>query len=528
MGFYLNAGNDLFRRALNSRIYVDKSELIAYTNSILDTENEYICVSRPRRFGKSMAANMLAAYYDKSCDSMSIFKELKIAQNPEFEKNLNKYDVIFLEIQNMIAEAGGMDKLIDYIKSSLIRELETQYSDYIKCSEQNLFLMLKNVYQNSSCENNGFIFIIDEWDCIFREAKNNAEIQKEYLEFLRALFKGRDYVKLVYMTGILPIKKYGTHSALNIFNEFSMTNPRQLAEFMGFTEGEVKSLCDEYDVDFSEMKRWYDGYKFKKIGHIYNPKSVVDAINYDEFVNYWTSTETYEALRIYFDLNFEGLKDSIITMLGGAHCPVNIQKFQNDMTTFESKDDVFTLLVHLGYLAYIEDSREVFIPNFEIEDEFKNAVEGSNWTEVVNAINLSDTLLGATLNLDQTAVAQIIDSVHDETVSLLKYNDENSLSCVISIAYYSARNDYTLIREFPSGKGFADVVFIPRKNCAKPAMVVELKWNKSVNGAISQIKKKNYANSLDDYFGDVLLVGINYDKEKKKHECVIEKCQKQI
>lgn len=526
MGLYLNKGNDLFRRSLNSKIYVDKSELILYTNSVLDTESEYICVSRPRRFGKSMAANMLAAYYDKSCDSLALFKNLKIAQNPGFKNHLNKYDVIFLEIQNIIAEAGSIDNLMDYIKTSLIKELKEEYGNSIIGDETNLFLLLENIYKNCKDINNGFIFIIDEWDCIFREAKDNLKIQKEYLEFLRALFKGRAYVKLAYITGILPVKKYGTHSALNMFDEFSMTDASELAEFAGFTESEVKILCDKYNKDFSEVKRWYDGYLFEDNLHIYNPQSVISAMKSKCFKSFWTRTETYEALRIYFDLDLDGLKSSVITMLGGLCCPVNIEKFQNDMTTFNTKDDVFTLLVHLGYLGYIASTSEVFIPNLEIANEFKNAAEGSAWTEVIKALDLSNVLLEATLNFDNVKVAEIIDNIHDDTVSILKYNDENSLSCVITVAYYSARNDYTLIREFPNGRGLSDIVFIPRKNCGKPAMVVELKWNKSAEGAIKQIRDKKYANSLSGYFGDLLLVGINYDKESKKHECVIEKHNK--
>ena len=527
MGLYLNKGNDLFRRALNSKIYVDKSELILYTNSILDTESEYICVSRPRRFGKSMAANMLAAYYDKSCDSSSLFKKLKIAQNPEFKSHLNKYDVIFLEIQNIIAEAGDINNLVAYIKNSIINELKENYDKNIN-NETNLFLVLEKIYKNEKYDNNGFIFIIDEWDCIFRETKDNLKIQKEYLDFLRALFKGRAYVKLAYITGILPVKKYGTHSALNMFHEFSMTDASELAEFTGFTEDEVKVLCNKYNKDFSEVRRWYDGYVFEDNLHVYNPESVINAMNSKRFKSFWTRTETYEALRIYFDLDLDGLKDSVITMLGGSRCPVNTEKFQNDMTTFNTKDDVFTLLVHLGYLGYMACTSEVFIPNLEISNEFKNAVEGSGWTEVVKAINSSNKLLEATLNFESAKVAKIIDNIHYETTSILKYNDENSLSCVITIAYYSARNDYTLIREFPGGRGFSDIVFIPRKNCNKPAMIVELKWNKSAEGAIDQIKNKNYTDSLLAYSGDLLLVGINYDKKSKKHECVIEKYNKPL
>ena len=390
MGVYLNTGNSLFRRALNSPIYVDKSELIAYTNSILDTENEYICVSRPRRFGKSMAANMLAAYYDKSCDSMTLFKNLKIAKNSEFDKHLNKYDVIFLNITQVISSAGGADKFSSYINLKILSELKKNYPGFVYDEVTDLANILTEIYSEYGV---GFIFIIDEWDYIFREVKENLKIQKEYLDFLRALFKDRAYVKLVYMTGILPIKKYGTHSALNMFTEFSMTDASELAEFTGFTENEVKSLCDEHNKDFDEIKRWYDGYILEDNLHIYNPKSVISAMNSKRLKSFWTRTETYEALRIYFDLNFDGLKEAIISIIGGSYCRINVEKFQNDMTTFNTKADVFTLLIHLGYLGYISETNEVFIPSLEIANEFKNAVEGSNWREVVNALNLSNTLL---------------------------------------------------------------------------------------------------------------------------------------
>lgn len=232
-----------------------------------------------------------------------------------------------------------------------------------------------------SQDKNGFIFIIDEWDCIFREEPQNMEGQKIYLDFLRDLLKGRTYVKLAYMTGILPIKKYGTHSALNIFDEFSMTEPKQLAEYVGFTEKEVKNLCSFYQMNFEEARQWYDGYLLGEDTHIYNPKSIVDAMFNQKFTSYWTRTETYEALKVYIDMNFDGLKDSVTAMIGGGKCRVNPEKFQNDMTSLGNRDDVLTLLVHLGYLAYDERSREVFIPNMEIEGEFRILSGGDSQNE---------------------------------------------------------------------------------------------------------------------------------------------------
>lgn len=324
------------------------------------------------------------------------------------------------------------------------------------------------------------------------------------------------------MTGILPIKKYGTHSALNMFDEYSMTNAGVHAEFIGFTETEVMDLCEKYQIDFDTMKNWYDGYTFPQVMHIYNPQSVVDSIRRKSFASYWTQTETYEALRIYIDMNYDGLKDAITRMLAGEHITINTERFQNDMTTFESKDDVLTLLVHLGYLAFDQKDSAVFIPNTEVRGEFRNAIVGEYWKDVIAALELSDRLLQATWNQDAETVAEILDVVHSENTSILTYNDENALSCVISLAYYNAMKEYTKIREFPSGKGYADIVYLPKKKSDKPALVVELKYDQSAEGAIAQIHEKKYVEGLGEYHGNLLLVGINYDKVSKKHTCVIE------
>lgn len=402
--------------------------------------------------------------------------------------------------------------------------MKTEYPSIIDTTESSLVSALEKIFLNTK---SGFVFIIDEWDCLFREKQSDTDAQTVYLDFLRMLLKDKPYVKLAYMTGILPIKKYGTHSALNMFDEYSMTAPDRLAQYVGFTEDEVKNLCETYHVDFGETKHWYDGYCFENDLHIYSPKSVVDAMRRNRFDSYWTQTETYEALKIYISMNFDGLRDAIVQMLVGNHCRLNPRTFQNDMTSFRSKDDVLTLLVHLGYLAYDISEKTVSIPNLEVEAEFTNAIEGAGWDNVINAIHSSEALLAATLRGDCAAVAHGIDLVHMESTSILTYNDENSLSCVISLAYYSARNYYTMIRELPAGKGFADIVFLPHKKAAdKPAMIIELKWDKSAEGAIDQIKQKQYAESLKNYAGEILLVGINYDKASKEHHCVIERCRK--
>ena len=328
------------------------------------------------------------------------------------------------------------------------------------------------------------------------------------------------------MTGILPIKKYGSHSALNMFQEFSMTNQRELEEFVGFTEEEVQDLCDSYGRNFEEMKAWYDGYSFLRVKSVYNPKAVVEATLSGVYDSYWTRTETYEALRHYIELNYDGLKDMVVEMLAGSHQRINTGKFSNDMTTFGNADDVLTLLVHLGYLAYDFDREEVYIPNREISKEFYNAVEGTGWIGIAKAIKDSNKLLEAIWEQQGTKVAEGIENSHYEN-STLQYNDENALSYTVSLALYAARQYYNVVREYPTGKGFADMVYLPRRMYSdKPALVVELKWNQDVSTAIKQIKERNYPQSLKDYEGNLLLVGISYDKNTKQHSCVIERTQK--
>lgn len=520
MGRYLNPGNEAFRISGSSEIYVDKTDMIAFTNSRLGMEKRFICVSRPRRFGKSIAANMLAAYYGKNCDSRKLFENYKIADKPSFTAHLNQYHVLFFEMQRFLTRAETPGNLVSYLESEVLNELKRAFGSFIDENEIHLSHALESVYEQ---DKTGFVFILDEWDCIFRESKNDRESQKKYLDFLRDLFKGQIYVKLAYMTGILPIKKYGNHSALNIFDEFSMTNPGKMAEYVGFTEKEVRQLCEKYHTDFFEMQRWYDGYQFKKAAHVYNPKSIVDALLEEEFQSYWTNTETYEALKIYIEMNMDGLKDDVIIMLGGGRCPVDVETFQNDMTTFTAKDDILTLLVHLGYLAYDKENSEVFIPNAEVRAEFARTVKQAGWDAVAEALNASNALLDATWNQDEALVAQRLDAVHTDAIDILSYNSELSLSYVIMLAYFSAQRYYIPKREAQGGKGFADVVFLPRKGIDKPPLIVELKWDKDVEGAIQQIKDKQYLKCLNDYSGEVLLIGINYSKKAKTHQCRIEK-----
>ncbi len=521
MGIYLNPGNDGFWTSIRSKIYVDKTGLIAYTNELINTEQKYICVSRPRRFGKSMALNMLAAYYSCGCDSRALFSGRNIKKDQTFEEHLNRYDVIFLNMQHFLFRAGE-GSMTDYLEKAVIEELYEVYGEFFTDRETILAAVLEKIYARTGKK---FLFLIDEWDCVMRERQEAEDVQKHYLDFLQNLLKDQPYVALAYMTGILPVKKYGLHSALNMFWEYSMTDQGFFEEYTGFTEEEVQVLCEQYGMDFAEAGSWYDGYQFTKFRHIYNPKSVVEAMLRRKFSNYWTSTETYDALKIYMDMDFDGLRADIVRMLGGEHIRVGTRSFQNDMRSFRTKDDVLTLLIHLGYLAYDSAREEAFIPNREIIREFENAMGAGGWADVMDVLKASEKLLEDTLRCDEEKVARGLDKAHMEVASILTYNDENSLGCAISLAYYSARKDYRMIRELPAGRGFADVVFLPRPFCSKPALLIELKYDKSADSAIRQIKDRQYPHALEGYSGEILLVGINYEKgsKKKPHSCVIEK-----
>ena len=519
MGIYLNSDDTDFRSAVKySRIYVDKTELIRYTNSVLFGEQKYICVSRPRRFGKSMAANMLTAYYSRGCDSRGLFQGLKIATHPDFEKHLNQYNVIHLNMRDYLTESENMKQLIQFVEDDLLDELQQEFSDLRMPRRKTLVKVLEQAFVQYKIR---FVFIIDEWDCIFRVHKSDAASQKDYLDFLRNLLKDKSYIALAYMTGILPIKKYGEHSAINVFYEYSMTDASPIEEFTGFTEQEVRQLCEQYNMPFSETKKWYDGYCVDGVS-IYNPKSVVEAMLRGKFSNYWTQTETYEALKIYIQSNEFGVQDVILKLLAGEKEKIDTTTFSNDMVTFATKDDVLTLLVHLGYLTYDAETKEIWIPNDEVMEQFISTVKIMGWGSVVTALETSEKLLQATLSGDEQTVAELIEQAHQANASILKYNDENALSCVISLAYYSAQKNYTLHREMPAGKGFADIVFEPNRNCNLPALIVELKWGHSAEEAIEQIKRKDYLDCLQNYHGEILLVGVNYDKEKR-HTCKIER-----
>lgn len=521
MGTYINIGNAGFQSARNGE-YVDKSGLIAVVNETLFTKRRFSCVSRCRRFGKSMAAEMLCAYYSQSCDSRSLFTDLEIANDPLFEKHLNKYPVIYLDMSDFVTRFKD-ETIVRQMDKELVEDIHQVYSNVPVEEGDDLMKYLIRIVEAKAQQ---FIFIIDEWDAICREFKAGTKAMDEYVDWLRRMFKGgrsSDVFAGAYMTGILPIKKYKTESALNNFVEYSMVEPMDMAHFFGFTKVEVQSLAQKHGLDFDELEKWYDGYQIGDDLSIFNPNSVMMALKSRRCRSYWAATGAFDAVAQYIRMNFDGLKDDIIRMLTGNRCQVDPTGFQNDMSEIETKDDVLTVLIHLGYLSYNWREDECYIPNREVAGEMVNAVRANNWKEVTDAILRSKELLQATLDGDEEAVARGVDATHDEHTSILSYNNENSLACVLSLAYYYARNDYVVHRELATGKGFADLVMIPRKHVSSPAIILELKYDKNADAAIDQILRKQYPAKVAEYTGELLLVGINYDKKEKTHQCHIER-----
>ena len=519
MGIYLNPGAEAFQEALRSAIYVDKTGLLAYTNRVFKTSDKYLCVTRPRRFGKSIAANMIAAYYDRTAESRSLFAGLKIAGDPSFAGNLGRYDVIKINVQDFLGASKDIDVSLGEMERSILWELLDAYPDVRYFDNTKLVRAMNDIF---AATRRPFVIIIDEWDSIFREHKDKKDWQEKYLDFMRAWLKDKTYVGLAYMTGILPIRKCGTHSALNMFDEFTMTNPGQLAEYVGFTAAEVQGLCDKFSRSFTECQTWYDGYYFAEAGEVYSPRSVVAAMLSGRFDSYWNRTETFEALRVYIEMNFDGLKEAIISLMAGERQHLDANTSARDVDEFHDAQDILGMLVYLGYLGYDFDREEVFIPNQEIRKEFATAVEKGKWDIVAGSVRQSDALLKSTLAMDSEAVAKGIEAAHLET-SHLQYNDENALSYTLSLAYYTARQKYILVRELPTGKGYADIVFLPRpQHMNLPALILELKWNRGAKAAIAQIKAKDYPAALKDYAGRMLLVGVGYDRGTREHSCVIE------
>lgn len=521
MGIYINPGNENLKIDLNSKIFVDKSLFIKKISDFINTDCRFICVSRPRRFGKTMIGNLMKAYFSKGCDSKEIFENLKIANDPCFEENLNKFNVLSIDFGGFFSSSKNKNEVLLNLYNELLEDFRKEFPS-IKFSEKDsVAKMIQRVYTETNTQ---FIIIIDEYDVLVRE-QIPEDIFKSYLELLNSLFKNNELspaIALAYLTGILPIVRDKVQSKLNVFKESTMLEPFGLEEFFGFTKAEVKALCREYKMKFKECEEWYDGYKIGKIS-VYNPNSLVEAMMRRKFKNYWHSTGSYEVVSDYIKLDYDGVKTAVLDMISGREVPVNAVDFKNRLDEIKTKDNVLTYLIHLGYLNYDEDTGLCRIPNREIKEEWMSALQDAdNFSKIAEMIADSDRLLYYTQKCDAEKVAEALDEAHLAVSNPKNYNNEASLQAAIRLAYFTASSKYTVIQELTTGYGFADMGFIPLDK-KDPAMIIELKYDKDAETAITQIKNKNYPKVFENYLDNLLLVGVNYDKETKVHECVIEK-----
>lgn len=527
MGRYVNPGNQSFERILDSN-YVDMTGLIRLMNDRVGGSQSLVCISRPRRFGKSYAAKMLAAYYDCSCDSHALFDKKAISRMKAYEEHLNKYNVVYLDITGFISMAKREMKTLSEVPSRIVCNLKDEILMLDPDAPKEKSLEDCIIHCVNRPDGRPFIFIIDEWDAMIREAKDDRVVQEAYLNLLRGWFKNENFtpraVAAAYMTGILPIKKDGAQSAISDFKEYSMLYPGKFAKFTGFSETQVRRLCKKNHIDFESAKAWYDGYELAGEHAIYNPYSVMNACQEGTCRSFWNTTSAAEAMTDYINMDFDGLQETVARLIGGEKIEVNVYRFQNDFERFRSKDDVLTLLVHLGYLTYDAAQKSVRIPNEEVREEFRqflcNDQVGKSWGKLLHR---SRKLMADTIRGNGEAVAAAMEEIRGENYAPQFYNNEQALRALIKYAYLSAIGQYVQLEEMPSGKGIADIAFIPTPLSGYPAMVVELKWNRTAGGAISQIKEKKYTAKLRPFAENILLVGINYNEKTEKHTCLIEK-----
>ncbi|WP_252231329.1 AAA family ATPase [Clostridium sp. ZBS15] len=518
MAVYLNTNKSLenYKRLLNIDYFVDKSMIIEKTNKLINTVNSYICITRPRRFGKSSVADMLGAYYSKAVDSKEIFDRLNISKSYDYEEHLNKYNLINISF-NKIPEIGkGFDAYMDMIKTSLINDI----NDAFPKIDSKKYFTISDMLSDTGEK---FIFVFDEWDYIFN---NNLfiENQNDFLEFLRNLLKDQPYVALAYMTGVLPIKKYSSGSALNMFDEFTFLKDRTFDEYFGFIEDEVMKLCNKNkNISFKELESWYNGYLTAKGVKVYNPRSVVKALQNNYCESYWTNTGAMDEVAEYLKCNTLEIRDDVIEMVSGEEVDIIIdEEFRAGQGVPRTKEEIYSAMIVLGFLSYYDGYLK--IPNKELMKEFEKALRDKSFGYVSEIIANSKRMLKATVNGDIKTVEAILHDIHNSEIPILQYNDENSLSCVLTLAYLSARDTYRVEREEKTGKGYADFTFHPRRK-NDIAFIVELKKDELPEVALNQIREKEYVEKIrrENEGKKVLAVAICYDSKNKEHTCKIEK-----
>ena len=518
MAIYLNTNIPLqkLNKLFNTEYFIDKSMIIEKTNKLINTANSFLCITKPRRFGKSSIANMLGAYYSKESSSKDIFDKLNISSSYSYLAHLNNYNVISLSFVEIDNNCKTCREYIERLERLLIQDLIEIFPDIIIKKDYAIWDILNELGEK-------FIFIFDEWDYIFN---NNLFVkeQNDFLTFLMKLLKDQPYVSFAYMTGILPIKKYSDGSALNMFDEYTMLQDELYGDYFGFNETEVKKLCiNQHKVDFNEISDWYNGYINEYGDKIYNPRSVIKALQNGKCRSYWTNTGSMDAVYNYLKYNILDVREDVIKMVSGEEIDIIIaEEFRAGQEAPKTKEEIYSAMIILGFLSYYNGYLK--IPNKELMKEFEKALRDESFGYVSDIIKNSKDILEATVSGDTSTVVEILHDIHNSEIPILMYNDENSLSCVITLASLSARDTYRVEREEKSGKGYADFTFHPRRR-GDTAFVLELKKDSTVDNAINQIKDKEYFKKfIQEHEGrEILAVAICYDSKNKEHSCKIEK-----
>ena len=517
MAYFLNSDfrNNEFELVSNDKYFVDKTKMIEKTNELINIKDRFLCITRPRRFGKTINAMMLASYYSKNANFKNLFDKLEISKSSSYLEYLNKHNVVYMTLNSNISELKTYEEYVKFYKTRLVHDLTEAYPNIDNRGT------ISEILERASKESGqGFIFIIDEWDYIFNNNLFSEGERKEFLEFLRDLLKDKPYVELAYMTGVLPIAKYSAGSALNMFLEFSIMNDYVYDKYFGFTNSEVENLCKKQDkISMNDLKNWYNGYYTCNNFRIYNPRSVSTALKIGVCQSYWTNTGPMDEINYYIDNNVEDVRNDIVQMVSGIPVNIHLEGYSAEQISLNTRDEILSAMAVYGFLSYHKETLE--IPNKELRMKFDYSLKNHQMGEISKLVLKSNQMLEATIKKDTVTMERLIQEAHDINIPIIKYNDENSLACVITLVYLSARSKYKIVREMEAGSGRADFIFYPNDK-SKHAFILELKKNATPEEALKQIKEKRYADSLKDYTGQKLAVGISYDSKLKNHKIKIE------
>ena len=535
MGMYLNsqAPYTLYKNEMRKPYFVDKTRMLEKLFPFVETGGDCICITRPRRFGKTVMANMIASFFSKACDSSTLFNPLLIAQSAGYREHLNQYPVISISFHELPRHCRTYEQYIERVEKRLIGDLKKEFPDVEIDGAETLWDILTELYARDSSMR--FIFVFDEWDFIFHQDFVSDQDRKEFIMFLSNLLKDKQYVQFAYMTGILPTAKYSSGSELNMFVEFTMARSPAFSDYFGFTEAEVTNLyeryltnCEQPALTQEELREWYNGYHTASGEHVYNPRSVVQALRFNHLESYWTSAGPYDEIFYYINKNVDDVRDDLARMVCGEAVPVKVQEYAASSMNLKTRDEIFSAMVVYGFLSY--EKGMVSIPNKELMDEFEHMLQKEASLGYIYLLaRESERMLRATLAGDTDTMVDILEFAHNTETPLLAYNSEAELAAVVNLVYLSARDFYFVEREDKAGVGYVDFIFYPKEETKSEGIILELKVNDSPEHAIRQIIDKKYALKFHKRAGSntnekqkVLAVGISYDKKTKKHSCKIE------